>query len=109
MQQVPTVVFSKGKPVHHGVVERDYDKLREIIQMYVLHKQEDRRLVWPPVVQFSPIDQHNHHIHMTAWCVRRCHRAVRTAYVCDTRRSSSHVHVSFRRSSLAMPHRGSAS
>ena len=44
MQQVPTVVHMNDAPVHHGVVERAYEKLRAIIQLYVLHKQEDRRL-----------------------------------------------------------------
>ena len=44
MQQVPTVVKSDGHPVHHGVVERQYDNLRAIMQMYVTNKQEARRL-----------------------------------------------------------------
>ena len=65
MQQVPTVVFVNGKPVHHGVVERAYDKLRAIIQLYVLHKQEDRRILWPSVVSFSPIEQPDLHMHTT--------------------------------------------
>ena len=64
-QQVPTVVFMNGKPMRHGVVERSYDKLRAIIQLYVLHKQEDRRIVWPSVVPFRSIEQHLHHIHTT--------------------------------------------
>ena len=43
MQHVPTLVHGPGgSPLHHGVVERHYDKLRAIIQLYVLHKQEDR-------------------------------------------------------------------
>ena len=43
MQLVPTMVFDEdGKPIHHGTVERHYDKLRSIIQMYVLDKQEER-------------------------------------------------------------------
>ena len=43
MQQVPVLVHGvDGKPLHHGVVERHYGRLRAIIQMYVLHKQEDR-------------------------------------------------------------------
>ena len=46
MQQVPTMVQgADGRPLHHGVVERSYNKLRAIIQMYVLHKQEDRPCV----------------------------------------------------------------
>ena len=43
--QVPAVVQRDGKPVHHGAVERAYDKLRALVQMYVLHKQEDRILM----------------------------------------------------------------
>ena len=62
MQQVPTVVHMNGRPVHHGVVERAYDKLRAIIQMYVLHKQEDRRLLLPHGVSLSSIEQHVHRI-----------------------------------------------
>ena len=62
MQQVPTVVHMNGCPVHHGVVERAYDKLRAIIQMYVLHKQEDRRLLLPHGVSLSSIEQHMHRI-----------------------------------------------
>ena len=62
MQQVPTVVHMNGRPVHHGVVERAYDKLRAIIQMYVLHKQEDRRLLLPHGVSLSSIEQHMHRI-----------------------------------------------
>ena len=62
MQQVPTVVHMNGRPVHHGVVERAYDKLRAIIQMYVLHKQEDRRLPLPHGVSLSSIEQHMHRI-----------------------------------------------
>ena len=65
MQQVPTVVFVNGKPVHHGVVERAYDKLRAIIQLYVLHKQEARRILWPSVVSFSHIEQPDLHMHTT--------------------------------------------
>ena len=42
MQRVPTVVHHDGKPVGHTTVERAYEKLRAIIQMYVLHRQEDR-------------------------------------------------------------------
>ena len=34
-----------GTPIHHDIVERSYDKLRAIIQMYVVHKQEDRLCV----------------------------------------------------------------
>ena len=49
MQQVPTVVKSNGKPVHHGVVEHQYDNLRAIIQLYVTDKQEARRLPSPSV------------------------------------------------------------
>ena len=46
MQQVPTVVHGlTDRPIHHGIVERSYDKLRAIVQMYVLHKQEDRSCV----------------------------------------------------------------
>ena len=45
MQQVPTVVQKGGKPVYHGIVERAYEKLRAIVQMYVLHRQEDRILL----------------------------------------------------------------
>ena len=45
MQQVPTVVHRDGQPVYHGTVDMAYEKLRAIIQMYVLHKQEDRFLV----------------------------------------------------------------
>ena len=49
MQQVPTVVKVDGKSVQHGVVERQYDILRAIIQMYVTDKQEARRLPSPSV------------------------------------------------------------
>ena len=41
MQQVPTVVFVNGKPIHHGVVERCYDRLRFCVQRYVVDKQEE--------------------------------------------------------------------
>ena len=44
-QRVPTVVQRDGQPVHHGIVERAYEKLRAIVQMYVLHRQEDRILL----------------------------------------------------------------
>ena len=71
MQQVPSVVFVNGKPVHHGVVERAYDKLRAIIQLYVLHKQEDRRLLLPSVVS---TEHQLHHIHMTACRASGFHR-----------------------------------
>ena len=37
-----------GRPVHHGIVERSYDKLRAIVQMYVLDKQEARVSVCTP-------------------------------------------------------------
>ena len=49
MQHVPALVRSSGDgPLHHGIVERHYGKLRAIIQMYVMHKQEDRPCVcWP--------------------------------------------------------------
>ena len=63
MQQVPTVVHINGKPVHHGIVERAYDKLRAVVQLYVTHKQEDRRPLWPLDVSFSSIEQHMHHTH----------------------------------------------
>ena len=49
MQQVPTVVKANGKPVHRGVVDRQYDNLRAIIQMFVTDKQEARRLPSPSV------------------------------------------------------------
>ena len=54
MQQVPTLVRgSDNRPVHHGVVERHYSRLRAIIQMYVVHKQEARPCVcWP--VTYTP-------------------------------------------------------
>ena len=65
MQQVPTVVHINGKPVHHGIVERAYDKLRAVVQLYVTHKQEDRRPLWPLDVSFSSIEQHMHHTHTT--------------------------------------------
>ena len=44
MQKVPCLVGKGGggKPVHHGIVERSYDKLRAILQIYCLDKQEDR-------------------------------------------------------------------
>ena len=42
MQQVPTVVKHDGKPIHHGIVERHFDNLRAIIQMYVTDVQEAR-------------------------------------------------------------------
>ena len=90
MQQVPTVVFVNGKPIHHGVVERAYEKLRAIIQLYVLHKQEARRILWPSVVSSSSIEQ------------------PKSAYAHDTHHSPSHVYVSLRRSSLAMHHQWSA-
>ena len=34
-----------GTPVHHGIVERAFDRLRATIQRYVLDKQEDRACV----------------------------------------------------------------
>ena len=68
-QQVPAVVQRDGKPVHHGTVERAYDKLRAIVQMYVLHRQEDRILVWPLRVPFRSIRHHIHDIHTTTCCV----------------------------------------
>ena len=105
LPQVPVVVQRGGKPVHHGTVERAYEKLRAIIQMFVLHKQEDRRLVWPPVVSFSSIEQHMHYIHTTTCYVGKFHRTAHTAYTCDASRSPSNVHVPLRRSSLAMPRR----
>ena len=41
MQQVPTLVRDEdGDPIHHGIVERAFDKLRSIIQRYVVDKQE---------------------------------------------------------------------
>ena len=41
MQQVPALVKDEdGWPIHHGIVERAYDKLRAIIQTYVLDRQE---------------------------------------------------------------------
>ena len=43
------MVNANGKPVHHGVVERQYDNLRAIIQMYVTDEQEARRLPSPSV------------------------------------------------------------
>ena len=37
MQQVPTLVRDEdGDPIHHGIVERAFDKLRQIIQRYVV-------------------------------------------------------------------------
>ena len=43
MKNVPAIVQGEDdRPVHHGVVERAYDKLRQIIQLYVVEKQEDR-------------------------------------------------------------------
>ena len=43
MKNVPALVMDEGgRPLHHGSVERSYDRLRQIIQMYVLDKQEDR-------------------------------------------------------------------
>ena len=42
MKLVPTVVNGEdGRPVHHGVVERAYDRLRFCVQRYVVDKQED--------------------------------------------------------------------
>ena len=39
MQQVPIVVKGiDGKPVHHGVVERSYEKFQSTIHLYVLDK-----------------------------------------------------------------------
>ena len=39
-----------GRPVHHGIVERCYDKLRAIIQLYVLDKQEARVCLCTPAM-----------------------------------------------------------
>ena len=51
MQQVPVLVKGEdGEPVHHGIVERSYDKLRPINQMFVRFKQEDRVCVCGPAV-----------------------------------------------------------
>ena len=42
MKLVPIVVNGEdGRPVHHGVVERCYDRLRYCVQRYVVDKQED--------------------------------------------------------------------
>ena len=42
MKLVPAVVCGEdGSPVHHGVVERCYDRLRYCVQRYVVDKQED--------------------------------------------------------------------
>ena len=44
--QVPAFVRgTDGRPVHHGIVERSFDRLRAVIQRYVLDKQEDRSCV----------------------------------------------------------------
>ena len=50
-QQVPALVKDEdGNPVHHGIVERGFDKLRAIVQMYVLDKQEARVCVCNPTM-----------------------------------------------------------
>jgi len=42
MKLVPTVVNGEdGLPVHHGIVERCYDRLRFCVQRYVVDKQEE--------------------------------------------------------------------
>ena len=42
MELVPVVLSGEdGRPVHHGVVERSYDRLRYCVQRYVVDKQED--------------------------------------------------------------------
>ena len=38
-----------GRPIHHGIVERGFDKLRAIVQVYVLDKQEARVCVCNPI------------------------------------------------------------
>ena len=42
MKLVPTVVNGEdGLPLHHGIVERCYDRLRVCVQRYVVDKQEE--------------------------------------------------------------------
>ena len=42
MKLVPVVVSGEdGRPVHHGVVERCYDRLRYCVQRYVVDKPKD--------------------------------------------------------------------
>ena len=55
MQQVPTLVRDEdGDPIHHGIVERAFDKLRQIIQRYVLDKQEAHVVcILPAVCTFA--------------------------------------------------------
>ena len=56
MQQVPCPVKGDDvRPVHHGIVERCYDKLRAIIQIYCLDKHEVRAYgcIMPPSVSPS--------------------------------------------------------
>ena len=62
------MVHHDGKPVGHTTVERAYEKLRAIIQMYVLHRQEDRIVLWPLLVLFRPIGHRIHYIHTAACC-----------------------------------------
>ena len=48
---VPALVKdADGIPVHHGIVERGFDKLRAIVQMYVLDKQEARSCACNPTM-----------------------------------------------------------
>jgi len=55
MQQVPTLVRDEdGDPIHHGIVERAFDKMRQIIQRYVLDKQEAHVVcILPAVCTFA--------------------------------------------------------
>ena len=63
-----------GKPLHHGIVERCYDKLQAIIQMYVLDKQEAWVYVCTPtmyaftVVWYSSLSSQSR----VVWCYNHC-------------------------------------
>ena len=65
MKLVPTVVNGEdGRPVHHGVVERAYDRLRFCVQRYVVDKQEDCIAT------------------VCLLCVVRCNAIIRTSSMC---------------------------
>ena len=55
MQQVPTLVRDEdGDPIHHGIVERAFDKMRQIIQRYVVDKQDAHVVcILPAVCPFA--------------------------------------------------------
>ena len=119
MQQVPTVVKLDGKPIHHGIVERHFDNLRAIIQMYVTDVQEARRLPSPP---FSIRACHKHRrcvpfAFIQPWCMVTYNsqtastmpRRRRILSSARPRRSSGTTGTSYSTSSNMISHRSEGS